>query len=322
MASADENDGLDAKEPVQGQTSEARDGAEVELGLDQIRPDPNQPRGSFSDESLSSLVATIKSGGLYQAILVRPHPEETGTYRIVAGHRRFRAHELAGMSTIRAMVRHFSDEEALLAALIENSERENLTPFEEAATYERFISSYRWQQKKLAKQVGRPQSVITEMLNVSRLPEKIKAEYAQFPVARSVIILIARLKSTQAQLDLWEKIKRSENRTVDVARQLMQEAQGTEQGKDPAKVRKQIAQILSAAGQLTTVPVEFYSKNLHEYRKLVDFTDKLVERVELLRKEFGEPPSVAELPERTRGRKPKTTTAPVESEQSKPMEPA
>jgi ParB family chromosome partitioning protein len=319
MASSDLDAAIDGEEDTSEPTAQVREDSEVELPLERIRPDPDQPRSAFSDESLAGMVTTIQSGGLLQAIVVRPDPEEEGFYRIVAGHRRFRAHELAGLTTIRAIIRNYTDEQALLAALIENIQREDLSPFDEAATYERFVSNFGWEQKRLAQETGKPPSVISETLKIGKLPPKIKDEYADYPVAKSVLILLTRPKSVKAQLALWEQVKELEDRTVDAVREILTESQG-KPSTTPSTVSKQIAQVLSAAGRLNRFPIEYFQENQPEYRKLVELTAALMKLVETLRQQFGEPK--VEPPKSARGRKPKATAPAAESEQTKPMEPA
>jgi ParB family transcriptional regulator, chromosome partitioning protein len=284
---------------------EEREGIEqvVELLLVEIRPDPNQPRTIFRDESLEELAASIEQGGLYQPITVRPAEEG---YVIVAGHRRFKAHELLRMERIRALIRHVDERDAFIIALNENLQREDLTPFEEAQGYRRLIGEFGLSQRQVAEQVGKKESVISETLKFLELPEEIRNEYLEHPVSKSLLIQLVRLKSKKRRLDLWKRIKEGEIATVQDAREAIAAGEGRGGGAEPGP-RKDFAQrislLVSSAGKLKEFPLEHYEENPHEYRRLVDLSAALAAFVEGLKERFGEPPSLEELPPRRRGRK-------------------
>ena len=139
-----------------------------------ILPSPFQPRRNFSEESLAELAASIKSRGLLQPILVREIAP--GTYELVAGERRLRAAKMAGLSEVPVLIRHFSDEEALSVALIENLQREDLNPLEEAEGYRRLIEEFGLSQEEIAQRVGKDRSTVANALRLLKLPEEVKED--------------------------------------------------------------------------------------------------------------------------------------------------
>ena len=142
-----------------------------ELELESIVPGPMQPRTQFDDESLSQLADSIKAHGIVQPILVRRSGDH---YELVAGERRWRAAKLAGLRTIPAVVRDIPDKDLLEVALIENVQREDLNPIEEAQAYSKLIETVGLTQEALAERVGRDRSYITNYLRLLRLPDDIQ----------------------------------------------------------------------------------------------------------------------------------------------------
>lgn len=144
-----------------------------ELRISEIAPDRDQPRRLFDDESLQELADSIADHGVIQPILVRPLPE--GGFRIVAGERRWRASRLAGKTTIPAIVRNLSELEAMTFALIENLQREDLNPIEEAMGYRQLMDTSNMTQDQVAKQVGRSRPAVANMLRLLALPDDVQA---------------------------------------------------------------------------------------------------------------------------------------------------
>ena len=142
-----------------------------ELEIDSIVPGPMQPRTQFDDESLGHLAESIKSHGIVQPVLVRRVGDH---YELVAGERRWRAAKLAGLRTIPAVVKEIADKDLLEVALIENVQREDLNPIEEAQAYSKLIETVGLTQEALAERVGRDRSYITNYLRLLRLPEDIQ----------------------------------------------------------------------------------------------------------------------------------------------------
>lgn len=170
--------GLDA---LIRETSEARDLSGVQvLPLKDIIPNPNQPRRKFSEKSLEELAASIRSQGILQPLLVRPcGPAKPGKYEIVAGERRWRASQLAGLTEIPVLVRSFSAQDTLAAALIENLQREDLNPLEEALGIQTLKDEFGLSQDDLAKKLGKSRSAIANCLRLLSLPEATRKDLAE-----------------------------------------------------------------------------------------------------------------------------------------------
>jgi ParB family chromosome partitioning protein len=145
----------------------------TKLAVGQIRPGRYQPRTRMDRAALAELSASIKSQGLMQPLLVRP--VDGGRYELIAGERRWRAAQMAGLSEVPALVREVPDESALAMSLIENIQRENLNPMEEAAGLQRLIDEFRMTHEQAADAVGRSRSATTNLLRLLKLPKPVQA---------------------------------------------------------------------------------------------------------------------------------------------------
>ncbi|MDD7428544.1 MAG: ParB/RepB/Spo0J family partition protein [Oscillospiraceae bacterium] len=140
--------------------------------LTDIEPNKNQPRKNFDEAEIQKLAESISEHGLIQPIIVRPIADER--YQIVAGERRWRACKVAGISEIPIIVRELTDEDTAKIALIENIQRADLNPIEEAAAYKQLIDNYGITQEALAKMVGKSRSVIANSVRLLNLPERVQ----------------------------------------------------------------------------------------------------------------------------------------------------
>jgi ParB family chromosome partitioning protein len=143
----------------------------ADLAVDLIDPSPVQPRSHFDDRSLNELAMSIRENGIVQPVLVRPNGSR---YELVAGERRWRAAQVAGLERIPAIVREIPNDKVLELALIENIQREDLNPIEEARAYQNLIERVGLTQESLALRVGRDRSYITNHIRLLRLPEDLQ----------------------------------------------------------------------------------------------------------------------------------------------------
>ena len=150
---------------------EAKQSDIVEINLDDIRSNPYQPRKTFDVDALNELAESIKEHGVVQPIIVK---KSIKGYELVAGERRTKASKIAGKKTIPAIIRDFNDEEMMEIALIENIQRENLNPIEEALAYENIIKATNMTQEQVASKFGKSRSYVTNMLRLLDLPEETK----------------------------------------------------------------------------------------------------------------------------------------------------
>jgi len=144
----------------------------VSLDIIKIKPNKYQPREEFGEEKLRELVASIKEKGIVQPVLVRP--AGNGGYELIAGERRLRAAQSLGIKQIPAIVKNASDADALELALIENIQREELNPMEEARAYQRLLSEFEFTQEEVAQAVGKDRSTVANMIRLLILPKEVQ----------------------------------------------------------------------------------------------------------------------------------------------------
>jgi ParB family chromosome partitioning protein len=143
----------------------------VDVGVEEIEPNPNQPRKSFDSNALNELTASIKASGVIQPVIVR---RQGASYQLVAGERRWRAARQAGLVRIPAIVREVTDAESLELALVENLLREDLNPMEEAEAFDKLLARFAWTQEELAQRIGKERSSIANALRLRHLPLPIQ----------------------------------------------------------------------------------------------------------------------------------------------------
>ncbi|WP_102106614.1 ParB/RepB/Spo0J family partition protein [Oceaniglobus roseus] len=141
--------------------------------VERIRPNPDQPRRHFAQERLQELAASIREKGVIQPLILRRDPSDTDFYQIVAGERRWRAAQLAQVHEVPAVVRDLDDTEVLEVAIIENIQRSDLNPVEEAAGYRQLMDRFGHTQEKLAEALGKSRSHIANLLRLLNLPEDV-----------------------------------------------------------------------------------------------------------------------------------------------------
>jgi len=177
------------------------------LPLDAIRANPEQPRRIFSDASLADLAASIKQQGILQPVLVRPVPDRDGSsHEIVAGERRWRAARLAGLTEIPVLVRDVDDEQSLALALVENLQREDLNPMEEAAGLHLLLTRFGMSQDELAKKVGKSRPAVANALRLLNLSEAMQADLASGNMTPGHARALLALVDETLREALWQRI--------------------------------------------------------------------------------------------------------------------
>ena len=149
-------------------------GSVTEIPIDLIHPFEGQPRARFSHEEMEALSESIRASGVLQPILVRPDPGRKGHYELIAGERRWRASQRAGLHAIPALIRQMSDLERLEAAIAENVQRESLTPIEEALGYQRLIEQFGRTQAEVAGTMGKSRSHVANAVRLLALPPEVQ----------------------------------------------------------------------------------------------------------------------------------------------------
>ena len=175
-----------------------------DLHLDQIMPNRYQPRKTFSEDELSQLADSIKENGLIQPILVRRRGD--GIYELIAGERRLRAVKLAGLSTIRAIIRNSSDEQAMELALVENLQRQDLNPIEAARAYQRLITEFGFTQEGVAQRIGKDRSSVANIARLLNLPFEIQQLVESGALTTGHAKVLLGMPAPEAQLRLARQI--------------------------------------------------------------------------------------------------------------------
>ena len=148
--------------------------APKKLPIEFLRPNPRNPRRQFGEEELAELTASIKEKGIIQPILARPVASQSGMFEIIAGERRWRAAQRAGLHEVPIHSVEADDREALALAIIENVQRADLDPLEEAAGYEQLLDEFNYSQTDLAKIIGKSRSHVANSLRLLKLPDRVK----------------------------------------------------------------------------------------------------------------------------------------------------
>lgn len=143
------------------------------IPVDQIRPNPDQPRRTFDDTALAELAASIREKGVIQPLIVRQDPQDSQYYQIVAGERRWRAAQIAQLHELPVLIRDFNDTEVLEIAIIENIQRADLNPVDEAAGYRQLMDKFGHTQEQMAQALGKSRSHIANLLRLLTLPAPI-----------------------------------------------------------------------------------------------------------------------------------------------------
>ncbi len=188
-------------------SAETDDTGVKELRITDIEPNSSQPRKYFNDEKLSQLAESIKQHGVVQPLIVQ---REGDTYKIVAGERRWRASRLAGLQTVPAIVRDLSNKQVMEIALIENLQREDLNPIEEAEAYDRLITDFEMTQEEISATVGKSRPAIANSLRLLSLQEKIKTKLIGGEITSGHARALLSLSDNAIQLKALEEVIKKE----------------------------------------------------------------------------------------------------------------
>lgn len=175
----------------------------IEVDLEELRPNPYQPRQIFDDEALNDLAESIKEHGVFQPIIIK---KSIKGYEIIAGERRVRASKLAGLSKIPAIIRNLDDEQMMEIALLENLQRENLSAIEEAVAYKSMIEKLSLTQDELSKKVGKSRSHITNILGLLRLPNEVQEMVATNQISMGHARVLSKLEDDNKIVEMANEI--------------------------------------------------------------------------------------------------------------------
>ncbi len=255
----------------------------TEIEVSKIQPNPWQPRKVFKEEYLQELANSIKEHGILQPLVVVPTKDDN--YQIIVGERRWRASQLAGLTKVPAIVRDAMEEQQKLElALIENIQRHNLDPIEEAQAYQQLIDQYKLTQEEVAKKVGKGRTTVTNMIRLLNLPLKIQRAIAEAEISEGHGRAILGLIGMEKQLAMFDMIK-AENLTVrqveDRVREIMErpkQIKGQRPNSDPelqaieSELRGKLGTKVRVQknGESGKITIEFFSQE-----ELNSFLDKM-----------------------------------------------
>lgn len=199
--------------------------------LSTLEPDPGQPRSTMGD--LGELVASIREKGVLEPILVRPRPESSAPapagvlYRIISGERRYRAAQEAGLYEVPVIEMDVSEQEALEIALIENLQRKDLTPFEEAEGYRLLAERHEYTHEEIASAVAKSRTVVTESLSLLQMPPRVRDTVQALAItSKSLLLEVLKAGDEQQMIDLLEEVARRGLNRDDLRQRLRREKPG------------------------------------------------------------------------------------------------
>ncbi|MDY6903572.1 MAG: ParB/RepB/Spo0J family partition protein [Thermodesulfobacteriota bacterium] len=171
--------------------------------VDAIAPNRFQPRTRFSDDELAELAASIKQEGIIQPVVVR---KADAGYELVAGERRLRAAKMAGLVKVPTVVRDITDQQHLIFSIVENVQRENLNPLEEADGYHALVSKFEFSQEKVAETVGKSRSAVANFLRLRHLPDHIKDSIKEGRISMGHARALLSARTPQQQTAVWQQV--------------------------------------------------------------------------------------------------------------------
>lgn len=183
---------------------ELEDKMELELNISEIEPNQNQPRKAFNQAQLEELADSIRKYGVLQPLLVQ---KKDGNYKIIAGERRWRAAKLAGLKTVPAVVREYSVQQAMEIALIENLQREDLNPIEEAQAYQRLIEEFSLKQEEIAERVSKNRTTVTNSLRLLNLNPEVQQMLVEGRLTSGHARALLAVADPKQQLELAKKVE-------------------------------------------------------------------------------------------------------------------
>jgi ParB family transcriptional regulator, chromosome partitioning protein len=200
----------------------------IEVDLDRLKPNPDQPRQEFDEEALQELADSIEEYGLLQPIVIERDLEEEDGYVIVSGERRWRAHRLLGRDTIFALL---TAGDRRVKAIVENLQREDLRPIELAQSLAELKTASEFSDEELGKTIGKKRVFVTEVLRLNTLPEEIRRECRTSDIAKSTLLELARLEDPEEQRRRWTQV-RDGGATVREMREVKQAAKRGDRDSD------------------------------------------------------------------------------------------
>jgi len=267
------------------QPMDEKSGSYFMCDIEDIVPNRFQPRTIFSEEDLEHLKDSIIEQGILQPVLVR---KQNDKYELIAGERRFRAARRANISRIPAIIRNLSDEQVLEVSIIENIQRANLNPLEEAEAYHRLITEFEYTQEMVAKKIGKNRSTITNFLRLRKLPGAISKSLAQNQISMGHARALLGAGAQALQIKAWETVI-SRDLSVRATEQLVKRIKEKADVPEPASPTPETMALETLCNNLTQKiqsnvkikkkgnkgKLEISFKNEQEFQKLIHLLDNI-----------------------------------------------
>lgn len=263
---------------------ETQSGGVVELKINEIEPNVGQPRKKFDDVKLMQLSESIREHGIVQPIIVR---REDNIYKIVAGERRWRAARLAGLSSVPVIIKDVSNKQVMEMALIENIQREDLNPIEEAEAYERLINEHNMTQEELSKSIGKNRSTIANIIRLLALCEKVKENLINGDISSGHARALLSIENKDIQEKVCEEIiekslnvRETENLVKRIQANSIEKKTVKNEDENIIKIEDDLKKILGTKVKLFNrnkkgkIMIEYYSND--ELERLLEIFKKMV----------------------------------------------
>lgn len=244
---------------IQNNSAEAPGRKEVELPIDEIRPNPYQPRKEFDNKALQELSESIKTHGIFTPLLVR---KTISGYDLITGERRLRAAKMANLKTVPAIEVDFTEEQMMEIAILENVQREDLNPIEEAAAYESLVQKLGYTQEKLAERVGKSREYCANIMRLLKLPSDVQHMVINKELTMSHVRPLLSLDSEDKMYDAAMKVKKEKMSVREVEAYVREINNGNQ--KKPNKVKEKDPMIRDLEMRLSEklgTQVNFTKKN-------------------------------------------------------------
>lgn len=278
------NSEIDTKEISVEQTEESEEKGISFVDVNDIKPNQNQPRKTFDEEKLEELASSIKEHGLIQPVILRKSDKG---YEIVAGERRWRACRKAGLKKLPCIVKELTDEQNMLLAIIENMQREDLNPIEEAEGLNQMITSFGMTQEQVSKSVGKSRPYITNALRLLKLPEQVRNFVSEEKLTTGHARAIAGIGDPEKQIQIAEYAVKNDLSVREIEKLIREEnaakkrspRKKAEKSADVKRVEEDLKHImgtkvnLSQSGKKGKIEIEYYSRE--ELERLIDLLKTL-----------------------------------------------
>ena len=278
------NTEINTKEIAINNTAENTDNGISYININDIKPNEGQPRKTFDDEKIGELADSIQEHGLIQPIVLRKSGKG---YEIVAGERRWRACRKAGLKEIPCIIKELTDEENMLIAIIENMQREDLNPIEEAEGLNQMIVTYGLTQAEVSKSVGKSRPYITNALRLLKLPEEIREMLSEGKLTTGHARAIAGVNGKAAQIKIAEKVVKEGLSVREIEKLIKEQAapakkpakRKAEKNADVKRVEEDLKAVLGTKvnlaqnGKKGKIEIEYYSRE--ELERLIELLKTL-----------------------------------------------